>query len=104
MTVEHDRLESRQQIVRAVDVCPTHLRTADRRIGEVMNEVAQEVRLRHKVRIEDRDQLTPRGLHSILKRSRFEARAIVAMNVTDVEALRGILGYGRLRDLHRLVG
>ena len=55
MAVEHDRLQARQQIVRAVDVRPAHLRATNNWIGEVVDELAQKIRLGHKVGIEDRD-------------------------------------------------
>ena len=56
MTVEHDRLQTRQQIVFAVDVRPAHLRATNQRIGEEVDELAQAVRLGNEVGVEDREQ------------------------------------------------
>src|SRR2546425_6650735 len=104
MAVEHDCLQTRQQIVRAVNVRPAHLRTTHNWISEVMNQLAQEIRLRHKVGIKDRYQFALRALHSVFQSAGFESGAIVAMNVMNVETLRGIIRDGRARDIHRLVG
>src|SRR2546423_9518497 len=104
MAVEHDRLQAGQQIVRAVDVGPTHLRTTHNRIAEVMNKLAQKIRFRNKVRIEDRDQFALRGLHSVFQSAGFESGAIVATNIMNIETLRRIILDSRARDIHRLVG
>ena len=54
MAVQHDRLQARQQIVRAIDVRPTHLRAAHQGISKVVDELPQKVRFGNKVSIEDR--------------------------------------------------
>src|SRR5205807_7538553 len=56
MSIKHDRLQTRQQVVGTVDMGPAHLCAADDRIGEVIDQLAQKIRLRHKVGIENRDQ------------------------------------------------
>src|SRR5712691_3813862 len=104
VTVEHDRLQSRQQIVRTVDVRPAHLRTADNRIGEVMDQFAQEIRLGYKVGIEDGDQIALCRLHAILQRARFEPLAIVAVKVMNIETSSRILCNDGARDVDGLVG
>src|SRR2546421_11115039 len=104
MAVEHDCLQTRQQIVRAVDVGPAHLCTAYDWIGKVMNQLAQEIGLRHKVRIEDGDQFALGALHSVFQSAGFESGAIVAMDVMNIETLRGIILDRRAPDVHRLIG
>ena len=83
---------------------PAHLRTTHNWISEVMNQLAQEIRLRHKVGIKDRNQFALRALHSVFQSAGFESGAIVAMNVVNVETLRRIILDRRARDIHRLVG
>src|SRR5256885_1807908 len=87
MAVEHDCLQTRQQIVRAVDVGPAHLRAAYNWIGKVMNQLAQEIGLRHKVGIKDCYQFAVRRLHTVFQSAGFESGAIVTMNVMNVETL-----------------
>src|SRR5713226_4904354 len=104
MTVEHDRLQPSQKVVRTVDVRPAHLRAADNRVGEVMDQLAQEIRLGHKVGIEDRNQIAFRRLHAMLQRARFESRAIVAMKVMNIETGPRVSIDRRARDVDCLVG
>ena len=103
MPVQHDRLQTCQQIVRTVDVGPTHLGAADSSVGEVMDELAQEIRLRHKIGVEDRNQLALRRLHPILQRARFKAGAIVAMKVRNVETCARVVLDRRPRNVHGFV-
>src|SRR2546430_14864655 len=88
--MEHIYRKAYHKNPRAVDVGPAHLRTAYDWIGKVMNQLAQEIGLRHKVRIEDGDQFALRALHSIFQSAGFESGAIVAMDVMNIETLRGI--------------
>ena len=76
VTVEHDGLQTRQKIVLAVDVRPAHLRAADHRIGEEVDELAQAVGLGNEVGIEDCEQFALGKLVSVLERAGFEASAI----------------------------
>src|SRR6267142_1235598 len=102
--IEHDRLQAGQQVVRTIDVGPAHLRTANNRICEVVNQLAQEIRPRDKISIEDRDQISFRRLHALLESARLEAGAIVTMDVVDVETQGGVLLDSRAGDAHRFVG
>ena len=77
---------------------PAHLRATHRRVSEVMNQLTQKVRLRHKVSIEDGNQLAFRGFHAVLERARFESRAIVPMNVMNIETIARIFFDRRARD------
>ena len=97
VTVEHDGLQTRQQIVLAVDVRPAHLRATDQWIGEEVDELAQAIRLGNEVGVEDGEQFALGRLVSVLERAGFEASAIGAMNVVNIETLRGVFrdcGFG----------
>src|SRR5439155_14808666 len=103
VTIEHDRLQTREQIVRTIDVGPTHLRAADDGIREVVHQLAQKVRPRHKVGIEDRNHLALRCLHAVLQSACFESRAIVAVDVVNIETVASIPLDRRARDVYRLI-
>src|SRR5689334_22301920 len=103
MTVEHDRLQTGQQVVIAVDVRPAHLRAADHRIGEEVDQLAQAIRLRNKVGVEDREQLAFGKLVAVLERAGFETGAVVAMDVMNVETLILILRDDCFGDAHCFV-
>ena len=103
MPVEHDCLQARQQIVGTVDVGPAHLGATHNWVGEVVDQLAQKIRLRHKVGVKNRNQISLRGLHPVLKRAGFEAGAVVAMDVMNVETLRRVSFNCSARDAHRLV-
>ena len=98
MTVEHDRLQARQQVVIAVDVRPAHLRATDHRIGEEVDQLAQAIGLGNEVGVEDREQLALGKLVAVLERAGFETGAIGAMDVVNVETLRRILRDDRFGD------
>src|SRR5262249_43550200 len=49
VTIEHDGLQTSQQIVISIDVGPAHLRTTHHRVREEIDEFAETVRLGHKV-------------------------------------------------------
>ena len=105
VAVEQDGLEARQQIVGAVDVRPAHLRAADQRVGEEVDELAQAVGARHEVGVEDGDQLALRRPQAVLQRACLEARAVVAVDVVRRRSLRrGSARRSRERRLARLVG
>src|SRR6266404_9691714 len=104
VSIEHDRLQTGQKVVRTIDVGPAHLRTAYDRIGEVVNQLAQKIRFRHKVSIKDRDQIAFRRLQAVFQRPGFESRAILPMNIVNIETARRILCDCRARESHGLVG
>src|SRR6266508_167469 len=103
VAVKHDCLQTRQQSVGTVYVGPTHLRAADRSFGEEMDQLAQEIRLRHKVGVEDCNQFALRCLHAVLKRARFEAGPILSMDIRNVEPRARISLYRGARNVHRFV-
>src|SRR5437762_5008399 len=86
VAVEHDGLQTSQEVVRPVNVPPTHLRTTDCRVSEVMHQLAEEIRFRHKVSVKDRNQFTAGRLHSIFQSAGLEPGAVVAMNVMNIES------------------
>src|SRR6185369_2074580 len=82
---------------------PAHLRAAHHGIGKVIDQLAQTIRLRNKVGVENREKFTLRGLHAILKRAGLEARAIQTVNVFNVKTELSIFIDGGLRQLHGFV-
>ena len=97
-------MQAGEQVVSTIDVGPAHLRTANNRISEVVNQLAQEVRSGDKISIEDRDQVSFRRLHALLESARLEAGAIIAVDVLDVETEGRALRDSRAGDAHRFVG
>src|SRR6185503_12357110 len=104
VAIEHDGLESCQKIVSAVDVRPAHLSAAHHRIGKVINQLTQTIRLRHKVSIEDRQEFTFGNLQTCLKGTGFETGPVTAMDIGDIKSLIRILPDSRFGELHSLVG
>ena len=98
VTVEHDRLQARQQVVVAVDVRPAHLRATNHRIGKEVDQLAQAIGLGNEVGVEDREQFAFGRLVSVLERAGFEAGAIRAMDVVNVKTLRRIFRDDRFGD------
>ena len=88
MTVEKDRLHLGQKRKIAVEVPPPHLHHADFRIGEVIDRTLEHVRLRHEIRIQNKDKLTLRGVHATGQRAGLESLAIHAVDVFDIESPR----------------
>jgi len=86
MAVQHQRLNAREQTVPAVDVPPAGLHHAALRIGEVADHVAQEIGLRHEVRIEDGDQLALCAGEAVIERAGFVTRTVGAAHVHGVHA------------------
>ena len=103
MPVEQNGLRLGQQRVIAIDVVPPHLDHADLGIGEILDRVLQYVGLRQKIRVEYRDELGIGVLQTVFQRPRLEARAIVAMDVVDIDAFALELLDRLRRDTHRLV-
>src|SRR5437660_10844813 len=83
---------------------PARLDHADSRIGEKINCALEQVRLRHKIGVENTDKLAFRGVESDSERARFETSAIDAMNELDVEAATPQFVRARGGDLARIVG
>ena len=102
--VEQDRLDLGQQRVVLVDVRPARLHHRDASVGEVRHRALQEVHRRDEVGVEDRDVAARRHLQRGVERAGLEAVAVVAVDVLDVEALRGVALHGQPGDVARLVG
>jgi hypothetical protein len=96
--VEHDRLQTRQQVVTAVDVRPAHLRATDEWIGKEVDQLAEAIAFGDEVGVKDREQLALRGLVSVLECAGFETGAVHAMDVVNVETLSRILRDYGFRD------
>ena len=81
MPVQQDRLYLGHEAVVAIQVGPARLHHADRGIGKVVDDLHQPVRGRHKVGIEDRDQLAARRAQPLIQRARLVSMAIGAMQM-----------------------
>ena len=69
----------------------------------MIQDLPEDPRARHEVRVEDRDELAARRLHPGLQRSRLVARPVLARDVDDVEPERAVSLDHPRGDLARLV-
>ena len=109
VAIQQDRLHLRHEAVVAVQVRPARLNNADLRLRKVVHHLHQPVRRRHKVRIEDRNQLATGDLQPLVQRAR-----LVPIPVRPVDVHDRLRCHSRksmripcdclLRYLHRLVG
>ena len=76
VAVEEDRLALGQQRRVAVEVVPADLHHADLVVGEVVDDVVQDVARRDEVGVEDRDELAARLLHALGQRAGLVALAV----------------------------
>ena len=70
-----------------VDVTPTSLNHADRRIYELADDTLQKIRLWDEVSVEDRNQLSVRLGEAMCQRSRLETGAGFAAQMLDVHSV-----------------
>src|ERR1035438_3866182 len=104
MPVQQDRLDLSQQRVVAIDVRPARLHHADFGMGKVMNALQQKVGWRDKVGVEDGNEFSLRRFQSFGERARFEALAIIAVQVDDGMSEGGVAFDQETSNLDRLVG
>ena len=71
----------------AVDVRPAHLCATNHRIGEEVDQLAQAIGLGNEVGVEDREQFALGRLVAVFECAGFEAGAIRAMDVVNIETL-----------------
>src|SRR5258707_5729009 len=57
MAVKHDGLQAGQQGIRAINMRPAHLCTADERIAEVIYKFSQTVRVMGEIRVQNRHEV-----------------------------------------------
>ncbi len=88
--VEQDGLDLGQHAVVAVEVGPAGLHHADLGLGEVMDDLHEPVGRRHKVGVEDGDELAFGDLEAGIERAGFEAVTVGAVNVDDGVAEGGV--------------
>ena len=107
--IQQDRLHLGHKAVVPVQMGPPRLHHADPRLGKVVHHLHQPVRRRHKIRIEDRNQLASRGLQPRVQRARLVSMAVGAVQIHDrlrhqsrKSALIAL--HNLLRHFHRLVG
>src|SRR5206468_8876449 len=86
MTIEKHRLHACEKGIATVEVAPARLDHADLRISEKVDGRPEQLALRHKVGVENTNEITASGGQPRLKRPRLVANAIGAMNQLDVEA------------------
>ncbi len=82
---------------------PARLHHAHLGIGKIREGFFQVLRFRHKIGVENGDELPPRPRQPVGQRSGFKARAVVAANVLDVKTLRRVLRYFPGNNLHGIV-
>ena len=90
VSIQQDGFDFGKKRVIAIDVRPAGLHHSDLRVGEVVNDLHQEVGRRREVGVEDGDELTVRDLHARLQGARFEALAIRAVEISDGVTHRGV--------------
>ena len=61
VAVEQNGFDLRQQRIVAIDVRPARLHHADLRVGEMVDALEQKIARRHKIGIENRDELALGG-------------------------------------------
>src|SRR5215510_8752392 len=76
MGIEQDFLDASEERITGIDMTPAHLHCSDSLIGEIINHVAQAIRPRSKVGIEDCDQFTFCRFHSVLECARFKTHPV----------------------------
>ncbi len=101
--VEQDRLNLGQEGVILVDMPPARLDHAHFRVAEVRQRLEEEVRRRHEVRVENRDEICLRQLESSFEGAGLIAAAVDAMDIRDVEAARRVAADRQLGDIRGLV-
>ena len=104
VAVEQDRLDLGQHAVVAVEVGPARLHHADLRLGKVVDHLHQPVRRRHKVGVEDGDELALGHLQARVQRPGLVSMAVGAVNVDDGMAQRRIARHNACGHLLGLVG
>src|SRR4051812_44295412 len=83
--IQKHRLNPCQQRITAVQMAPTCLNHADRRVGEEMNGALQQFRLRNEIRVQYADELTFGPLKPQLQGSRLETCPVLAVDQIDIE-------------------
>jgi hypothetical protein len=103
VAVQHHGLALRERGVLAVDVAPARLHHADLLVGEVVDQVADDARRGHEVRVEHHEELALGDRGGLGQRAGLVSRAVRAVQVDRVEAARAQLFHLGGGDLHGLV-
>src|SRR5437588_9225655 len=85
MAVEKHCLHSGEQGIAAIQMAPARLNHPHLRVGKEIDCLAQQMRWRNKIGIENTYEFSARGSQASLQRARFEAGAIDPMNQFDIE-------------------
>src|SRR5207302_642119 len=91
MAIEEDGLNLSQKRIITVDVRPTRLDHANIFTGEVMNGALKKIRRWNEISVKDRDVLSGRSLHSLVKRAGFEPGAIRAIVIRNRVSLSRVM-------------
>ncbi len=86
MAVEEHGLHSREQRVSAVEMAPSGLNHSNLRIGEEVNGLVQEIRLRDKVCVQNTDEIALGRGQTSLQCARLKAHPINAVNQFHIQA------------------
>ena len=97
--IQQDRLHLGEKRIVLIDVSPARLHHRDLRIGKEWNGPLQEIRRRDEVGVEDRDELAFRDRHPRFERASLVAGTVGAVQVGDVDPLRGIATHRAFGDL-----
>jgi hypothetical protein len=86
VAVEQERGRARERRCLVVEMAPARLHHAHAGIVERRHHAAQEVARRHEVRVEDRDEVSPRLAEPVLERARLVSEAVAAPDHAHVDA------------------
>ncbi len=104
VAVEEDGLSTGQERVVAVEVIPPPLHHPDPRVGEVVDRLLQEIGLRNKIGIENGDELALRRFQPVFQGTGLEARAILPVDIVNVQTDAAPSFHSVGRDHPGLVG
>src|SRR5438552_8918211 len=85
MAVEKHRLHPGEQGIAAIQMAPARLNHPNFRVGKEIDCLAQQMRRRNEIGIENTYEFSARGSQTSLQGARFEADAIDPMNQFDIE-------------------
>ena len=103
MSVERECLRSREERIFAVEMFPTRLYQPHVRVGEMRYRLLQEIRVGHKVGVEDGQEFAARMRETFLQGARLVARPVRPANVLNVVPKRLEFLDGPVDNVHGLV-
>src|SRR5690242_16766675 len=85
-------------------MCPATLHHADLLIGEIVDELEKEVSRRHKIGIEDGDELALSRFHAFLQSARLEAFPVCTVMIGNRAAQLSVAFHQIAGDILRFIG